>query len=70
MWPAVFKVSMEGPSGPTVAYLCIFCIIEIRKCLAALSEATEEERKLLEQSAPSYLEKAQISRIEGPGGAP
>lgn len=69
-WPALFKVRMEGgDTGPIVAHLCVFCIIEIRSCLKALSQASEEDRKILQQSMPTAFEKAEITKLEGPENA-
>lgn len=48
-WPATFKVQMENEAGPISAFLCLFCIIEIKQCLAELSEAGNQELRLLEQ---------------------
>jgi hypothetical protein len=48
-WPALFKVQMENAAGPLTAFLCLFCVIEIKQCLAELSEAGNQDLRLLEQ---------------------
>ena len=48
-WPATFKVQMENDAGPFSAHLCLFCIIEVKRCLAELSAVGEEQLRLLEQ---------------------
>lgn len=49
MWPAVFKVEMENDAGPFWTHLCLFCVIEIKQCLAELSALGDAEMKLLRQ---------------------
>lgn len=63
-WPAFFKIRMEGPTGPFLAHLCIFCAGEIRECLAALSQLSEEERRMLGDVPPTAFEQAEIVRID------
>lgn len=60
---------MENDGGPIAAHLCIFCIVEIRQCLSALSQASEEDRRMLETTPATAFEKAEITRIEGPEDA-
>lgn len=69
-WPAFFKIRMEGGAGPFLAHLCIFCVGEIRECLAALSQLSEEERKVLDQVPPTQFEQTEILRIDTPEEAP
>jgi hypothetical protein len=69
-WPAFFKIRMEGDAGPFLAHLCIFCVGEIRECLAALSRLSAEERQILDQVSPPAFEKADIHRIDAPEDTP
>lgn len=64
-WPATFKVQMENDAGPFSAYLCLFCIIEIKQCLKELSDVGESELKLLEQQ-DLKVEDAPFRVLEGP----
>ena len=48
-WPAMVKVQMENDAGPFSAHLCLFCMIEVKQCLAELSAFGDQQLKLLEQ---------------------
>ena len=43
------KVQMENDAGPFSAHLCLFCMIEVKQCLAELSAFGDQQLKLLEQ---------------------
>lgn len=64
-WPATFKVQMENDAGPFSAFLCLFCIIEVKQCLAELSSVGEEQLKLLEQEELK-IEQVPFKVIERP----
>lgn len=57
-WPGFFRVQIGDAAGPFWAYLCVSCIREVRECMAALAELSEDERRRLgEEGIPRIEEK-------------